>query len=110
MERLLTSEAHIMWGHTKLAGAPMPRPPRIHIEGGFYHVILRGNHREDIFFQPEDRDRFESLVTEVIEHFRVRIHASARVRQRNRNTETRHRRGTAEVLFFASRFATDFCT
>ena len=52
-----------------------PRPSRIHVEGRFYHVILRGNHREDIFFRPQDRDRFASLVAEVIERFRMRVHA-----------------------------------
>lgn len=53
----------------------MPRPPRIHVDGGFYHVILRGNHREAIFFSHSDRDRFAALVAEVIERFRMRVHA-----------------------------------
>jgi putative transposase len=53
----------------------MPRLPRLHIDGGFYHVILRGNHREAIFFTSEDRDRFASLVAEVIDRFRMRVHA-----------------------------------
>ena len=53
----------------------MPRPPRLHVDGGFYHVILRGNHREAIFFTDSDRDRFASLVAEVIERFRMRVHA-----------------------------------
>lgn len=38
-------------------------------------MILRGNHREDIFFRPSDRDCFEELVSEVVERFRMRIHA-----------------------------------
>lgn len=53
----------------------MPRPPRLHVEGGFYPVILRGSHREAIFFVPDDRDRFASLVAEVIERSRMRVHA-----------------------------------
>jgi putative transposase len=53
----------------------MPRAPRLHVEGGFYHVILRGNHREAIFFTPGDRDRFAALAAEVIERFRMRVHA-----------------------------------
>lgn len=53
----------------------MPRPPRLHIDGGFYHVILRGNHREAIFFSSTDRDQFAALVGEVIERFRMRVHA-----------------------------------
>ncbi|HUO82765.1 MAG TPA: transposase [Gammaproteobacteria bacterium] len=53
----------------------MPRPPRIHVDGGFYHVILRGNHREDIFFSASDRQRFAQLVAETIDRFRMRVHA-----------------------------------
>lgn len=30
------------------------RKPRIHIPGGLYHVMLRGNGGQDIFFSPED--------------------------------------------------------
>ncbi|MEO8007518.1 MAG: hypothetical protein ABI728_03215 [Betaproteobacteria bacterium] len=33
----------------------MPRKPRLHLLGGLYHVILRGNDRQDIFFEDEDR-------------------------------------------------------
>lgn len=53
----------------------MPRVPRLHVDGAFYHVILRGNHRQDIFFQPRDRTRFSELVAEVITQFRMRVHA-----------------------------------
>jgi REP element-mobilizing transposase RayT len=53
----------------------MPRKPRLHVDGAFYHVILRGNHREQIFFRPADRDLFSSLVGEMIERFRMRVHA-----------------------------------
>ncbi len=52
----------------------MPRVPRLHVDGGFYHVILRGNHRQQIFFRPEDRDRFGTLLAEVIDRFRMRVH------------------------------------
>ena len=33
----------------------MPRPPRLHVPGGFYHVVLRGNHREALFGTAADR-------------------------------------------------------
>jgi REP element-mobilizing transposase RayT len=33
----------------------MARKFRSHVPGGLYHVILRGNARQDIFFAPEDR-------------------------------------------------------
>jgi len=28
----------------------MARKPRLHVPGGFYHVILRGNGGQDIFY------------------------------------------------------------
>jgi REP element-mobilizing transposase RayT len=39
------------------------------------HVILRGNHREPIFYCAADRDGFAALVGEVIERFRMCVHA-----------------------------------
>lgn len=32
----------------------MPRPPRIHVPGGLYHVIARGNHGQTIFTDDQD--------------------------------------------------------
>ena len=37
----------------------MARPPRIEFPGAFYHIIVRGNQRQDIF--GDDRDRIEYL-------------------------------------------------
>lgn len=53
----------------------IPRKPRLHVSGAFYHVTLRGNHRQDIFFESADRDRFESILAPVIERFAARVHA-----------------------------------
>lgn len=53
----------------------MPRKPRIHVPGAFYHVTLRGNHRQDIFFSHADRVLMSSIVTEVIDRFDSRVHA-----------------------------------
>jgi putative transposase len=53
----------------------MSRKPRLHVEGGFYHVILRGNGGEKIFFAQRDRDRFFLLLQEGIERFKYRLHA-----------------------------------
>lgn len=53
----------------------MPRQPRIHVPGAFYHVTLRGNHRQDIFFTPTDRQLLEGIIGEVIERFQARLHA-----------------------------------
>jgi len=40
----------------------MPRKPRVEIEGGLYHVITRGNDRQDIFHPDEDHAKFLSLL------------------------------------------------
>ncbi|MGD9598061.1 MAG: transposase [Steroidobacteraceae bacterium] len=53
----------------------MPRPLRLHVNGGFYHVILRGNHREAVFRTREDRMLLSELVAETIDLHRMRIHA-----------------------------------
>jgi REP element-mobilizing transposase RayT len=53
----------------------MARRPRIHYPGAFYHVILRGNARQDIFFDESDRYRFYLLMQEGTERYRHRIHA-----------------------------------
>lgn len=53
----------------------MARKPRIHYPTAFYHVILRGNGRQDIFFDEQDRYRFYLLMQEGIERYRHRVHA-----------------------------------
>jgi REP element-mobilizing transposase RayT len=53
----------------------MPRKPRIHMPGGLYHVILRGNARQDIFFTEADRLMFYSLLEEGVLRFDYRVHA-----------------------------------
>ncbi|MGH8175685.1 MAG: transposase [Steroidobacter sp.] len=53
----------------------MPRKPRLHVPGAFYHVTLRGNHRQDIFFAADDRKRFEGILAPVVERFAARVHA-----------------------------------
>lgn len=46
----------------------MARKPRVEFEGAFYHVIARGNQRQDIF--RDDKDRATYL--ERLEHYRKR--------------------------------------
>ncbi|MGI9329425.1 MAG: transposase [Gammaproteobacteria bacterium] len=53
----------------------MPRKPRIHIPGGFYHVILRGNAQQDIFCSNNDRAIWEALVDDGLGRYGHRIHA-----------------------------------
>jgi putative transposase len=53
----------------------MPRPLRIHLAGGFYHVTLRGNHRRDIFVAEHDRHLLNAIVARAIEKYGTRVHA-----------------------------------
>jgi len=51
----------------------MARKPRIHFPGACYHVILRGNAGQDVFFSDQDRSRFCFLLQEGVERYRHRI-------------------------------------
>jgi putative transposase len=53
----------------------MARKPRVHYPAALYHVILRGNGGQEIFFNQEDRFRFYLLLQEGIERYRHGIHA-----------------------------------
>lgn len=53
----------------------MPRPPRLHITGAHYHVILRGNHREPLFDHPADRQKLNDIVADVLTRTAARLHA-----------------------------------
>jgi len=53
----------------------MARKPRIHLPGGYYHVMMRGNAGSDIFFTPADRTRFLLFVQQGIERYGHRVHA-----------------------------------
>ena len=53
----------------------MTRPLRILVPGGFYHVTMRGNNREPIYFTDDDRQLFLMTLSTVRARFRWRIHA-----------------------------------
>jgi len=53
----------------------MARKPRLHVPGGLYHVILRGNARQDVFFTPADRAYIYELLAEGVSRFGYRVHA-----------------------------------
>lgn len=53
----------------------MARRRRLHVPGGFYHVTIRGNHRNRIFFRDSDRDLLDHLVADSIERHDARLHA-----------------------------------
>ena len=41
----------------------MARKPRLEFKGGFYHVITRGNDRQNVFHSDDDHLKFLSLLT-----------------------------------------------
>lgn len=53
----------------------MARKPRVHFPGALYHVMLRGNAGQEIFFEDADRYRFYLLLQEGVERYGHRIHA-----------------------------------
>ena len=53
----------------------MARKPRVHVPGGIYHVMLRGNGGQDIFFASEDREEIYRLLREGTVRFEYRVHA-----------------------------------
>ena len=62
-----------------LCGSCMARKPRIHYPGVFYHVMLRGNGGQDIFFSDDDRSHFSLLLLEGVERYSHRIHAFCQI-------------------------------
>jgi len=52
----------------------MARKPRVHYPGAFYHVILRGNDRQPIFFRDSDRSFWESILVTALIRYEARIH------------------------------------
>lgn len=53
----------------------MPRGPRPHADGYWYHVFSRGGRRQDVFHDDVDRRRFLWLLGVITERFDVEIHA-----------------------------------
>jgi putative transposase len=53
----------------------MTRPLRFHVPGGFYHVTLRGNHRQDIFRTSADRELLDDIVEHAVHELGTRVHA-----------------------------------
>ncbi len=52
----------------------MARHPRIHLPGGVYHVMLRGNGGQEIFLDPGDGTYFLELLAEGTGRFGFRCH------------------------------------
>jgi len=55
----------------------MPRPPRLEFDGGLYHLITRGNRRERVFVDDDDRQRFMDRMRTVTMKSDVELYAFA---------------------------------
>lgn len=53
----------------------MTRPLRLEFAGAIYHITARGDRREDIFFQDEDRTDFLNILSQVCSRFNWVVHA-----------------------------------
>lgn len=53
----------------------MSRPIRIEFSGALYHVTARGNRREAIYVDDADRERFLTVLSEVVSVFNGVCHA-----------------------------------
>jgi putative transposase len=53
----------------------MSRQPRLHVPGGHYHVVLRGNHLEALFASDGDRRVLDDIVADALPAFGARLHA-----------------------------------
>lgn len=53
----------------------MARKQRIHYEGAIYHVIARGNNREDILGEPGDKAKYLELIDHYKHKYGCQLHA-----------------------------------
>ena len=53
----------------------MARKPRVEFEGALYHVIVRGNHRRDIFRDESDRVAYLQRVEHYLDRYRCIVYA-----------------------------------
>lgn len=53
----------------------MPRQPRIEFPGAFYHVIVRGNHRQVVFHDDQDKKKYLSVLHDYWIKFNFTLYA-----------------------------------
>ncbi len=51
----------------------MPRARRNLVDGGYYHVLTRGNNRRELFKEDQDHRVFLSLIDKYLSHFHISI-------------------------------------
>ena len=57
----------------------MARPLRLEFSGAVYHVTSRGDRREDIFLDDEDRQAWLSVLSLVCDRFNWVVHAYCQI-------------------------------
>jgi putative transposase len=53
----------------------MPRQRRVHVPGGLYHAVLRGNHRQAVFAGSDDYLCFEEIVARALDRYGASLFA-----------------------------------
>ena len=53
----------------------MARPLRIEYPGAYYHILARGQRKDQIFYSSRDRQEFLRRLQETAEKYQIRIHA-----------------------------------
>jgi putative transposase len=53
----------------------MPRPLRVQLAGGIFHVTARGNRKQEVFLDDVDRHTWLDHLAEVVERYGWRCHA-----------------------------------
>jgi REP element-mobilizing transposase RayT len=53
----------------------MARKPRIHFAGALYHVIARGNQKQDIFYEKSDYLTYLSYLSHYKTRYQFRLYA-----------------------------------
>ncbi len=75
----------------------MPRELRIQYPGAMYHVLNRGDQREDIFLDDEDRQRFLTTLGETCGKTDWQVHTRA---SRNDMTFSSESNGGLSFILF----------
>lgn len=58
----------------------MARPLRLHVPNAIYHVMIRGNNKDAIFYDATDYNRYLELLARGLERFQVRCYAVCALR------------------------------
>lgn len=62
-----------LWQFREVLG--MARKPRIEYPGAIYHVMVRGNNREEIFLQDRDKEKYLEIVKKYKEKYDFKLYA-----------------------------------